>query len=166
MNGFTCATCGEYHPELPMVLGPASPFAWEQIPAADREARGEISSDQCVIDEKHFFLRGRLEIPVKGSPQPFTWLVWVSVSREDFVRAYNLWHEAGREKEPPYEAELQSALPYAHKTLDLSVRLHTRPVGERPFVEVVCQPHPLYEEQQHAVSIERVQKIVEVALHA
>lgn len=166
MNGFICTTCGEYHSELPMVLGPAAPAAWEQLPANERAARGELSSDQCVIDDSQFFVRGRLEIPVAGSTESFTWLVWVGLSREYFTRAYEFWFKEGRESEPPYPANLQSALPYSPGTLNLAVRLHTRPVGQRPYVEVVTHEHVLYRQQQHGVTLEQVQAIVESALHA
>jgi hypothetical protein len=166
MNGFHCATCGEYHPELPMVLGASAPFAWEQLPANERPLRGELSSDQCWIDGSEFYVRGRLEIPVLGSQEPFTWLVWVGLSRESFTRADELWFEVGRESEPSYPASLQSALPYSPGTLNLAVRLHTRAVGQRPFVEVEPQAHLLYEQQRHGVTLGQVQAIVENALHA
>jgi len=72
MPGFHCATCGSYHEELPLVLGARAPAAWEAIPAAEREARAQLSSDQCVIDDEHFFLLGRLELPVLDGEHPFT----------------------------------------------------------------------------------------------
>lgn len=165
-QGFHCATCGQYHAELPLVLGAPVPAAYEAVPVAERATRCSLSSDQCIIDNKHFFLLGRLEIPVLGQSTPFTWLCWVSVSEKNFERACELWHTEGRESEPPYFAWVQSALPYPQSTVNLKANLVTQPLGERPLVCLQECEHPLYEEQEQGVSMVRVQQIVEQALHA
>ncbi|TXG86390.1 MAG: DUF2199 domain-containing protein [Thermomicrobiales bacterium] len=166
MKGFRCSTCGEYHDELPLVLGAPAPAAYEAIPSAEREQRASLSSDQCVIDDKHFFILGRLELPVTDGPHPFTWLTWVSLSEKNFLRASELWRTAGRESEEPYFARVQSALPYPGGTLSLQASVHTQPVGQRPLVLLLEADHPLYREQQHGITMARVQQIVESALHA
>src|SRR5262245_27847353 len=97
MKGFRCSTCGEYHDELPRVLGAQAAAAYEAIPPGEREQRTSLSSDQCVVDDKHFFVLGRLELPVTDGPHPFTWLTWVSLSKKNFLRASELWHTVGRE---------------------------------------------------------------------
>jgi hypothetical protein len=38
---------------------------------AERTRRGELTSDQCVIDHQHFFVRGPVEIPVLDDDNPF-----------------------------------------------------------------------------------------------
>lgn len=166
MEGFTCSTCGEHHDELLLVLGTPAPAAYEAIPPAEREQRAGLSSDQCVVDGKHFFVLGRLELPVTDGPHPFTWLTWVSLSEKDFLRASELWHTVGRESEEPYFAWVQSALPYPGGTLSLQASLHTQPVGERPLVVLHEADHPLYREQRQGITMARVQQIVEAALHA
>jgi hypothetical protein len=165
-QGFHCATCGQYHAELPLVLGAPAPAAYEAVPVAERAERCALSSDQCIIDNKHFFVLGRLEIPVLGQSTPFTWLCWVSLSEQNFERACELWHAKGRESEPPYFAWVQSALPYSPSTLSLKANLVTQPLGERPLVVLQQSEHPLVREQEHGMSLARVQQIVENALHA
>jgi len=110
-------------------------------------------------------LLGRLELPVLDGPNPFTWLTWVSVSESNFKRASELWSVEGRESEPPYFAWLQSALPYPGGTLNLEASLVTKPLGERPSVVLHEAAHPLYREQTEGISMARVQRIVESALH-
>jgi hypothetical protein len=165
MPGFHCATCGDFHDEMPMVLGAWAPVLWEAIPAGDREERGIINSDQCIIDGKYFFILGRLEIPILDSHSPFTWLTWVSVSRLNFDRANSVWDQPGREKEPPYFVWVQSALPYPVVTLKLQGDLVTRPIGQRPLVVLHEADHLLYREQVDGITTARVQQIVETALH-
>ncbi|WP_035054861.1 DUF2199 domain-containing protein [Andreprevotia chitinilytica] len=165
MTGYTCTTCGEYHDELPMCFGPIAPELWFQIQEAERAARTELSSDQCVIDEKYFFMLGRILIPVHDAPEPFVWLAWVSLSETNFLRACELWDEAGRENEPPYFAWLQSALPYEPTTLSLKTMLHTQAVGERPLIELEETDHPLAIAQRSGITLAQVQQIAEAHQH-
>jgi len=150
-----------------MVLGSPAPAAWDALAPAERtsDAGSGLSSDQCVIRGKHFFILGRLEIPVIDGDHPFTWLCWVSVSEKSFDRACELWAVEGRESEPPYFAWMQSALPYPVGTLNLQADLVTCPVGERPLIVLHQSEHPLYVEQAKGISKARVQEIVETALH-
>ena len=166
MPGFRCATCGEFHEELPMCLGSPAPALWFSIPEEERERRALLSSDQCVVDDKHFFILGRLEIPVHGSSQPFVWLTWVSLSEKNFLRASELWETEGRESEPPYFGWIQSALPYSEPTLSLKSEVVTQPLGERPLIRLEPTDHPLAVEQREGITMERVQQIVARALHA
>jgi hypothetical protein len=164
-TGFHCSTCGNFHSEMPMVLGNPAPAAWEAMPTEDRTEHCALTSDQCIIRGEHFFILGRLEIPVVDGVNPFTWLCWVSVSENNFDRACELWQQEGRESEPPYFAWVQSALPYPVGTLNLRASLVTRPLGERPLVLLQESDHPLYIEQSRGITMARVQQIIESALH-
>jgi hypothetical protein len=166
MAGFACATCGSYHDELPLCLGAAAPQLWYSLPEAERAARAELNSDQCVVDGKHFFILGQIVLPVVDGLDPFVWLAWVSLSEQNFSRACDLWHMLGRESEPPYFGWLQSALPaYEQSTLSLKTHVQTMPVGERPLITLEATDHPLSIEQRAGITMARVQQIVEAALH-
>jgi hypothetical protein len=123
-----------------------------------------LSSDQCIIDEQHYFILGRLVIPVTDGSE-FEWLAWVSLSEENFNRASHLWNQVGRESEPPYYCWLQSALPYEPSTVNLKAALHTQPMGSRPLVVLHESRHPLAVEQRDGIAIERVREIAEMMLH-
>jgi len=47
----------------------------------------------------------------------------VSLSKDNFLHASQLWHTEGRESEPPYFGGLQSELPYEPSTLNLKTRV-------------------------------------------
>jgi hypothetical protein len=164
-EGFLCATCGKFHAELPMSFGADTPAAYHLIPPEQREARCEVSSDVCMIDEKEFFIRGCLELPVLDGPGPFVWGVWTSLSKENFKRAGQLWEKAGREKEPPHFGWLCTSLPLYPETLHLKTQVHTRPVGQRPFVELEQSDHPLAVEQRNGITMDRVREIAGALLH-
>ncbi len=168
MKGYTCSTCGQFHTGLPYSYGTTAPALWFDIHEDEREERALLSSDQCVIDNQYFFILGRLEIPViDGDEDRFSWNVWVSLSEENFFRASELWETEGRESEPPYFGWLSTALPcYAEATLNLKTNVHTRPVGERPFVELEPTKHQLAIEQRGGITEKRVQEIAECILHS
>jgi hypothetical protein len=148
-----------------MCFGAAAPALWLSLPETERNARRELTSDQCVVDGEHFFVLGRILLPVVDGAGPFIWLAWVSLSQKNFLRAGELWHSEGRESEPAYFGWLQSALPYEPTTLSLKTSVQTMPVGERPTITLEPTNHPLSLEQQHGITMARVQQIAEAALH-
>lgn len=80
MQGYLCRCCGQYHDELPLHYGAEAPVYFYGVPETEREDRCILTSDQCIIDEQHFFMVGNLEIPIIGSTEHFSWDVWVSLS--------------------------------------------------------------------------------------
>ena len=166
MDGFACRTCGGWHNGLPRIWGADAPAVYSDLsPPARRTA--ELNADQCIIQAENgplFFLRGRLEIPVDDDA-PFVWLVWVSLSEAAFTQASELWEHEGREHQPPYSGLLSDRLPYPEPTLMLEARVHTRPVGERPFIELTSTDHPLAREQREGITRKRVLEIAEHFMH-
>src|SRR4026209_1424841 len=72
-------------------FGADAPIHYYGIPAQQREQRTLLGSDQCVIDNEHYFVRGCLDIPIHDSAEVFRWGVWVSVSEQSFHRTSELW---------------------------------------------------------------------------
>jgi hypothetical protein len=165
MEQYRCRTCGQYHEGPPLSYGSPAPAAWYAVPEKEREARAFLSSDQCVIDAQYFFIAGNIVLPILGAEETFTWTVWVSLSEANYARACALWNTPGREAEPPYFGWLNTALPYRPGTVNLKTQVHTRPVGERPWIELEPNDHPLAVEQRNGIIWERVQEIAETLLH-
>jgi hypothetical protein len=162
--GFTCAHCGDHHAELPLGYSAMAPDVWE--PRFETDPDSMLSSDQCVIRGQHFFIRGLIEIPVIGSEDVFSWGVWVSLSKDNFARALELWNTEGREAERPYFGWLSTELSlYSESTTDLKTNAHTRPVGNRPFIELEPTDHPLAVEQRNGITHDRVREIATAVLH-
>ncbi|MEV5516361.1 DUF2199 domain-containing protein [Streptomyces flaveolus] len=125
-----------------------------------------LSADQCVIRAERYFVKGLIEIPVIGSDEVFSWGVWVSLSRDNFSRAADLWDTPGRESEKPYFGWLTTDLPlYSPTTLNLKTHVHTRPLGERPYVELEPTDHPLAVEQRTGITLDRVRDIASALRH-
>lgn len=164
-EGYICSRCGESHGDLPISYGASAPAHWYQLPPEERGRRALLSSDRCVIDDKYFFVVGNVEIPLIGEGINFVWSVWVSLSGNNFRRANELSETKGRESEPPYFCWVSTELPCYPSTLELKARLHTRPVGERPLVELEQTEHPLAVEQRRGITLARVREIAECVMH-
>jgi hypothetical protein len=158
-NRFFCQSCEKWHETLPLSFSVKAPLAATRVPAAELEKRIVITRDQCVIDGKTFFLRGRVVVPVIGLEEPFIWGVWAEVSPKSFIRSHDLWNQQRRELEPPYRGWLDTDLPLYGATLNLEVDVRTQIVGRRPRFDVVSEEHPLGVEQRIGITLARVQEI-------
>lgn len=166
-NGYICSCCGKKHDELPMSYGSNAPYYWFQTKPEERETRFTLDSELCVMDDQHYFIRGNIEIPVKEDKKIFVWDVWVSLSKENFVKAVSCWTKKGRENElEPMFGWLSTTIPcYSEETLNLKTMVHTREIGIRPLIEVEPTEHPLAVEQRDGVSMKRIQEIAENIIH-
>lgn len=141
-----------------------APDVWD--PSFEGDPNSMLSSDQCVIKNQHFFIRGLIEIPVIGSQDVFSWGAWISLSRDNFARALDVWNAEDRETEKPYFGWLSTELAlYSEGTTNLKTNAHTRPVGKRPFIELEPTDHPLAVEQRTGITQDRVREIAMAMLH-
>ncbi|GLZ32408.1 hypothetical protein Lesp02_45960 [Lentzea sp. NBRC 105346] len=125
-----------------------------------------LGEEQCVINDEHFFVRGRIVLPVLDSDTDFEWGVWVSLSETNYDRMGEVWHDPDRVNEPPYFGWLSTELlVYEPSTLNLKTNLHTQEVGVRPTVELEPTDHPLAVEQRQGITLQRIQAITERVLH-
>lgn len=153
--GYYCDVCGEYHQEIPMSYVADAPYEYYLIPDEELTSRSEFSSDQCIIDNQKFYIKGQLTITVDDN-EDFSWNPWIQISEEDFERTSELWTEENRFLEPPYCGLLATKLECYPDTLNLEVKVHTQKVGFKPIIEVLECSHPLYLEQENGINMQRV----------
>lgn len=158
MFRFKCSSCGEWHEGMPS-FGADEPLYAHSIPEAERGARCTLTSDTCVIDGEHFFVRGCLEIPVANASNPFVWIVWVSLSKPNFDRFNACYEEPKRSHIGPFFGWLSAELPLYPSTENLKTMAHLRDNGVRPFIELEPTDHPLAVEQRNGITADRVGEI-------
>jgi len=164
-DGFFCSACKEWHSGLPLDWGVAAPIYWEQIPAAERSIHGRLTEDFCSIDDRDFFVRGLIEIPIIGSDKRFMWGVWVSLSRQNYRRTIELWNSPKRLQEPPYFGWLSNDIPNYPSTLNLKTNISARDLKLRPFIELEPTDHPLAVEQRNGITLARIVEIASGLVH-
>lgn len=132
---------------------------------SDRGSRALISSDQCIVDDKWFFIRGCLEIPVLDSSEVFIWGLWASVKEDAFNEIWESWEEERREtRRGPFKARLANSLSVYPETLNQKLRIVIQPVGTRPLF-ILEEEHPLATAQQRGISRLEAMELTATLLH-
>ena len=166
MDSWICSTCGQSHSGVPTGYTYEAPWIWYTVAEKERSQRCFLNADYCVIDNKHFFILGCLEIPIIGAEEPFIWGVWVSLSKTNFEREQSLARNPERIHEPSYFGWLSSKIEMYPDTATLKTNVHTRKVGAKPFIELEATDHPLSEEQHKGITRGRLVQITEQIQHA
>jgi hypothetical protein len=163
--GYRCRTCGVWHEQRPTCFGADLPAVLSDLSDIELRRRVERGSDQCILDGKHFFILGNLDVPVRGPSEFVRWTVWTSLSEANFERASELWSTAGREAEPAYFGWLSNQIPGYPSSINIKAMVQTEPVGIRPKIRVIEEGHPLFKEQLDGVTEERADELIHEALH-
>ncbi len=158
MFRFKCVSCGEWHEGMPS-FGAEAPVYYDEVAPEERERRCILGTDDCVIDDKFFFVRGCLDIPVHGERDSFSWGVWVSLSRQNFEEFARHFDTRQRSHVGPFFGWLSSRLPLYPDSVNLKTRVHLRDDGIRPYIELQPSDHPLALEQRDGISPDRVAEI-------
>jgi hypothetical protein len=161
---FACGMCGASHEGPPLSFAAPAPDYWQPEMAGQEGCL--LDSDICVISGERFFVRGLIELPVWDTGDIFTYSMWVSLSRPSFTRAVDVWEQNGREIEPPYFGWLSNMIAgYEPSTINLRTNVHTRAVGQLPYIELEPTGHPLAVEQLAGITRARVEEIASFHLH-
>jgi hypothetical protein len=159
MFRFKCTCCGGWHEGIPS-YNAESPRYYSSLPNAERAARCVVDSDTCVVDQKFFFVRGCLEIPVQGAFNPFVWGVWVSLSKN---RSINSWHASTQQNARTSARSLAGSPPNCRfiraRRTSSKTRVPLRDDGMRPYIELEPTEHPLALEQRCGITAERLAEI-------
>ena len=151
----TCACCGRVLPKSESELGFDLPDDVFALAKDERKKRCRLSSDACVLDERRFFVRGGLPLPVRGRTEPYHLGVWAEVSRASFSRIYELWTDPAQASEPAYSGTLANSVPLHFSTLGLLLRVRLTGPTTRPEFYLEGMNHSLYAEQHGGIEEHR-----------
>jgi hypothetical protein len=154
---FRCAVCGELHNDLPDI-GADKPDPWWDVAEEERSRRIKLTSDTCVIDGEHYFIRGVIEIPIHDHPRRFAFGVWVSQKRENFLTYVQ--NPDSAEIGPFFGWLCTRVANYREDTLLLKTRARVRGSGLRPTIELEPTDHPLAIDQRDGISLAKAWEIV------
>lgn len=97
---FKCACCGKSYKGSPSLCY-LKPSYFFDVPEDQRDGRVTLDSDLCHIapdpnnsdDEEIFAMRCTLDIPIHGVKEPFKWGLWVTQSRDSFLKYLETYDE-------------------------------------------------------------------------
>lgn len=161
---WTCPTCGIEYTDTPLCFRIPAPWP-ALVPENEFEKRVDLTADVCVIDEKIFFVRGHVEIPIHDYPEPLAFSVWSSLSEKSFLHMSERWEVIDRASDAPYFGWLSSPISVYPSTIHLKVSVQSRPPGLIPLFNLEQTDHPLSLDQHHGITIARWQEIAHQLLH-
>jgi len=152
-----CSTCGKEHRGLPLDWSVDKPYYFENMPE-DEVRIARLGTDLANVGEKHFFIRGVIEIPIIGFADALNYGVWTSLSQKNYAWVYDHWDDRNLHQHPPMFSWLDTQIANYPPTVSLKTNLHLRN-KLRPAVELEPTDHPLAVEQRNGITIERVLEI-------
>jgi len=154
---YRCLTCGQLHDDLPHI-GSAKPDIYWDVPEEERERRIQLTTDTCILDSEHYFIRGVIEIHVHERPENFGFGAWVSQKREHFFKYQD---EPDSDQIGPFFGWVCTRIAYyPGDTYLLKALAHFRGGGLRPFIELEPTDHPLAVDQQNGIDVAKAWEIV------
>lgn len=143
-------------------------MAWGQdAPDAARgAARVKLSTDTCIVGGNRYFIRGCLDLPVRGEATPFRWLVWVELPKAAYRDFRSFWRQLRGRVFPVTEGTLAVPLPYSPPTIGLRVVIHDQGAGMRPAIAVQDAAYPLAMEQRDGLALEAALEKAGQMMHA
>jgi hypothetical protein len=166
LDSYICGTCGKSHEGIPFSFAADFPDAYANLSHDERESRAIVGSDQCIIDQQQFFLRGCLELPIIGHSEPFLWGLWATVWEKDFEEIADCWELQERERtHGPFKGRLANSIKDYPETLNLKLKVVLQPLGTRPLFYIGESEHPLANEQQNGISYQQALQRASFYLH-
>jgi hypothetical protein len=167
-----CGTCDEWHAGPCLDFGHDSPYYWSQENEKASRRRKLMPSwikgrqktfldeDYCAIDDKYFFVRGLIHLPIIGTAETLRWGVWGSLKGENFEKLREMDENPERVKLQPMFSWLSSQIDEYPDTLNLKMYAHIQKPGQRPHFELEPTDHPLSQEFHKGITPERVKEIM------
>jgi hypothetical protein len=163
---FVCSVCGELHDERMLDVRMTLPDAIHALPEAERRERAWLAEDFAVLDERTFYVRGLLEIPVPELATRFAYGVWLEVDEPDFRFLLEHWDDPAQAGFHPVDARLANELAPYVATEGLIASLQPVSADLLPLAALHEIDHPLYRDQRAGISSGRADELAAVVLHA
>jgi hypothetical protein len=124
-----------------------------------REARAKIHTDLCSLDEKRYFIRGVVYVPVQQLDANFGWGVWAEVAEDTFFRYHELYDKDGS-NEPPAAGVLANTLP-DYPDVEQPLEIRFGPPDKRPIFKPTPTESEFYLEQIEGLPVRKWHGIIE-----
>lgn len=154
---YVCSSCGQGHDGLPYI-GADRPQQYWDVPESERGRRVVLTPERCVIDDRFFFTRGVLEIPIIDHASGLCFVVWISQQAEEFFAYRN---HPDSDEIGPFPGRLASRMMYFDKdTFLLKATIRFLGGGHRPRIELSPAKHSLVFMQDTGITLSHAREIV------
>jgi len=134
------------------------PDAIFALPEDQRAARAKTHSDFCLLDDKRYFIRGVVYVPVQQLGTNFGWGVWAEVSESVFYRYQDLYDKDGSD-EPP-AAGILANTPSGYTESEQPLEINFGPTDKRPIFKPTQMDSEFYHEQIAGLPVRKWHSII------
>jgi hypothetical protein len=156
---YRCAVCGGEHDDLPAVASNA-PAQYDWATEEERAANFELTTDTCVWNNEHFFIRSVLELPFSDRDGTFSFGVWSTLSEANFKLYLDAWDRSDRGAFETMFGWFSNQLPGYPETVGLACQVQPRSDGLRPVITLEPTNHPLAQQQAFGISFDEAVRYV------
>ena len=157
---FVCRGCGQKHGGLPE-LNMEKPFQWQggerqDGHSPDIDPRNYLLEDFCVIDNRQFFIRAVLVLPIlSGGGREVAFSPWVSLAAADFDRYGESFDAPDQSRMGALPGRLANRIGGFPDTLGLPCAIRPQDGGARPLIGLDAEGHPLAKAQRDGLTFEQ-----------
>jgi len=160
---YRCAICGDEHEDLPAVAATA-PAQYDWASGEERSAEFELTSDTCVWNNEHFFIRCVLAIPYSDQCGALSFGVWSTLSEANYKLYLDAWDRPDRSDLEPMFGWFSNQLPGYPDTMNLACEVHPRDDGLRPLITLEPSDHLLALQQVSGIRLDEAARYVHAHL--
>jgi hypothetical protein len=150
---YKCASCDQIHEGLPDITF-EMPDVCHDIGPKKRIEQVLLTSDFCILNGRHYFVRCVMEAPVHGFAQRFGWGVWCSVDWKTYKLCWDRFEEDDNTELLPLAGKLANNLRHYSDTLGRCCTIYLQNDRMRPLAFLENQDHPLAIHQREGMSLE------------
>ena len=145
------------------------PIEVMDIPENERPERVWLDADICAIDDRQFFVKGLLDIPIQGVKEPLSWGLWVTQTEKEL----NAYEDAlGTDRAGVVtQGQITVTMP-GYSDLDQNgknYRLDCELIGQRsglrPTINLLPSEHILFRDHKFGISWARAIELVAKVPH-
>jgi hypothetical protein len=150
---YKCASCDQIHEGLPDITFEMPDMCHD----VDVKARAEtvlLTSDFCIMEGRHYFIRCVMEAPVHGFSQRFGWGVWCKVDWKSYKLCWDRFEDSDNDGIAPLKGTLANNLRHYPDTLGRSCTIQLQNDRMRPLAMLDNAEHPLAIHQIEGMSLQ------------
>lgn len=150
-----CPCCEKMVPVDTIELSFRRPDIIAVMDEKEREEKCSYTDDVYICEDRDFYVRCILPLPVHDKGEDYNLGVWVQVSENSFNRISELWDDPEQADEPPMEGLLANTVPLTEGSSNAKVLVQLTGPTTRPNVIVQDKNCSIYKEQTCGITIHR-----------
>lgn len=150
-----CPCCEKMVPANDVELVYRKPDAIASMNEDEIDDSCKYTDDYFVFDDKYFYLRCVIPLPVHDTGREYSIGAWAQVSEKGFQKVWDLWDEDDQSSEPPIKGLLANNIHLNGDNINSEVLVQLTGAKSRPVIRIKDENISLYNEQVCGITIHR-----------